>query len=72
VSVEWLLVKRLPAVCCKSESAHARIAQLLWDAGSDADAMQQLEQLAQQELVGWEQQRRERGSAGSDEAATQG
>jgi hypothetical protein len=64
------IVERL--LRCENESAHARIADLLWDAGSDAEAMQQLEQLAVQELAGWEQQQRERGAASSDEAATQG
>lgn len=64
------LVERL--LRCENESAHAHIADLLWDAASDAEAMQQLEQLAQQELAGWEQQQRERGSASSEEAAVEG
>jgi hypothetical protein len=64
------LVERL--LRCENESAHAGIADLLWDAASDAEAMQQLEQLAQQELQGWEQQLRERGSASSEETAVEG
>lgn len=66
------LVERL--LRCESEAAHARIAATLWDATSDADAMQQLEQLASQELSGWEQQLRERGAGdrSSEEAAVAG
>lgn len=62
------LVERL--LRCENEAAHARIADLLWDAGSDAEALQQLEQLAQQELAGWEQQLRERGGAASSDDVT--
>lgn len=59
---------------CESEAAHQRVADLLWDATSDAEAMQQLEQLASQELSGWEQQLRERGAGerSSEEAAVAG
>lgn len=64
------LVERL--LRCENEAAHAAIAELLWDASSDAEAMQQLEQLAQHELAGWEQQLRERGSASSEESAVEG
>jgi hypothetical protein len=57
---------------CENEAAHARIADLLWDASSDAEAMQQLEQLAIQELAGWEQQQRERGADSRDEGSVEG
>lgn len=57
---------------CENEAAHARIADLLWDASSDAEAMQQLEQLAIQELAGWEQQQRERGTDSRDEGSVEG
>lgn len=52
---------------CENTTAHARVADLLWDATSDGEAAQQLEQLAQQELAGWEQQLRERGSSRDDD-----
>jgi hypothetical protein len=66
------LVERL--LRCEAEAAHARIAAVLWDSSSDAEAMQQLAQLAQQELAGWEQQQRERGRAasGGDDAVAEG
>jgi hypothetical protein len=64
------IVERL--LRCENEAAHARIADLLWDASSDAEAMLQLEQLAQQELAGWEQQQRERGADSRDEGSFEG
>lgn len=66
------IVERL--LRCENEAAHQRIADVLWDAASDAEAMQQLEQLGRQELSGWEQQLRERGSGdrSSEEAAVAG
>lgn len=64
------IVERL--LRCENEAAHARIADLLWDASSDAEAMQQLEQLALQELAGWEQQQRERGADSRDEGSVEG
>lgn len=64
------IVERL--LRCENEAAHTRIADLLWDSSSDAEAMQQLEQLALQELTGWEQQLRERGGASADDVTAQG
>ena len=61
------IVERL--LRCENEAAHARIADVLWDSNSDGEAMQQLEQLALQELAGWEQQLRERGAAADDVTA---
>jgi hypothetical protein len=40
---------------CSSTDAHEKIAGILWDATSDATAVQQLTQLADEELLHWEQ-----------------
>jgi hypothetical protein len=41
---------------CENEAAHGPIADVLWDSASDAEAEQQLLQLAAQQLAGWEAQ----------------
>lgn len=48
------LVERL--LRCELEAAHSHVADTIWDSSSDAEAMQQLEALAQQHLKDWEQQ----------------
>ena len=39
---------------CEVPAAHDAIADVLWDAPSDAEAAQRLEALAEQELAAWE------------------
>ena len=39
---------------CQSTDAHAEIAAALWDSGSDAEAKDVLEQLANEKLADWE------------------
>lgn len=50
---------------CESEAAHGPIAEALWDAASDADAVTALERLAAGELGAWEEELRS--SGGRDE-----
>lgn len=58
---------------CENDAAHGPIADILWDSASDAEAAQQLQQLAEQQLEGWEQQLKasSRGD-GADERAVEG
>jgi hypothetical protein len=54
-------------------AAHGPIADILWESGSDAEAQQQLLQLAEQQLADWEAQLKasSRGDA-ADEQAVEG
>jgi hypothetical protein len=58
---------------CENDAAHSPIADILWDSSSDAEAQQQLQQLAAQQLADWEAQLKSssRGDA-ADEAAVEG
>lgn len=58
---------------CEKEAAHGPIADVLWDSASDAEAGQQLQQLAVQQLAAWETQLKasSRGDA-ADERAFEG
>jgi hypothetical protein len=57
---------------CEAEAAHAVIADTLWEAESDADAVTQLEKVAAQQLMRWEEEvREERGRGGTGDAATE-
>lgn len=47
---------------CESEAAFGPMAEALWEAASDSDAVAALERLAAEHLAGWEEQLR----AGSD------
>ena len=60
---------------CESEAAHAVIADTLWEAGSDVDAVTQMEKVAAEQLMGWEEEVRDLRSTGGragDEAAVEG
>lgn len=50
---------------CENEAAHGPIAEALWDAACDADAVAALERLAGGELRAWEEELR--ASGGRDE-----
>jgi hypothetical protein len=58
---------------CENDAAHGPIADILWDSASDAEAQQQLQQLAAQQLADWEAQLKasSRGDS-ADEAAVEG
>jgi hypothetical protein len=55
---------------CESGDAHAAVSAVLWDSGSDAEAVATLDALADANVTVWEAAARE-GSA-REEAATQG
>lgn len=55
---------------CESSDAHAAVSSALWNSASDAEAVGELESLADASVVAWEAAARE-GSA-REEAATQG
>jgi len=60
---------------CESEAAHGVIADTLWEAGSDVDAVTQLEKVAAEQLMDWEEEVRDlhsRGGRSGDEAAVEG
>jgi hypothetical protein len=59
---------------CPSEACHTAIADALWEASSDAEAVQQLLRLAQQDLPAWEAEvaAGDRVSTSDDEANTKG
>jgi hypothetical protein len=59
---------------CASEACHAAIADTLWESSSDAEAVQQLLRLAQQDLPAWEAEVAvgDKGSTSDDEANTKG
>lgn len=63
------LVERL--LCNESEAAHAAIADALWEAASDDDAMSALESLARENLAAWEAEVRG-GPGGGSDRETQG
>ncbi|KAF8063726.1 DUS3L [Scenedesmus sp. PABB004] len=70
---ELPLLERL--LRCEAEAAHGPIAEAIWDAASDADAVTALEALAASSLAGWEEELRAGGRDGSgrdDDAAVEG
>jgi hypothetical protein len=57
---------------CENDAAHGPIADILWDSASDAEAQQQLQQLAAQQLAEWEVQLKASSRDAADEAAVEG
>jgi tRNA-dihydrouridine synthase 3 len=57
---------------CENSDAHAAIADTLWDAASDAEALAALERLGADRVVAWEEEERARGSGGRDGDASRG
>ncbi|KAL6755221.1 dihydrouridine synthase-domain-containing protein [Haematococcus lacustris] len=51
---------------CESEVCHQEVAAALWDAGSDAEAVQRLRGLAATQLLSWEEAVRSSGQATGD------
>lgn len=52
---------------CESEASHESIAHIIWDAGSDLDAENELTKVADENLLVWEEEVQGGGRAGSDE-----
>jgi tRNA-dihydrouridine synthase 3 len=52
--------------CDNREGAHPAMANALWEAGSDQDAVVKFEKLAEEHLVEWEEQSRSGGDDGRD------